>query len=175
MRIKRGHRKSAPGDPEAKEQSPSVARRGSQSPGPEADDAAGGEGPSKGAFELYSKATRPELEDKARDQDDVNIDEELARGWKELSEADRDKYISEYKASSQPAVGEDRADSEKRAAAASPAKEEGKDDGKEKEGEEDGDKEEEPTKSEPRDEDVEMKDNDAEERETPAEKTRSDD
>jgi hypothetical protein len=173
LRIKRGHRKSAPGDPEAKEQSPSVARRGSQSPGPEADDAAGGERLSKGAFELYSKATRPELEDKARDQEDVNIDEELARGWKDLSDADKDKYIAEYKASSQPTGGEDRADSEKRAAA-SPAKEEGKDDGQEKEGEP-GDKEEKPTKSEPRDEDVEMKDNDAEERETPVDKTRGDD
>jgi len=177
LRIKRGHRKSAPGDPEAKEQSPSVARRGSQSPRPEADDAATWDRVmdrviSKGGFEIYSKATRPELEEKARDQDDVNIDEELARGWKELSEADKDKYIAEYKAST---GGEDRADSEKRTAA-TPAKEEGsKGDGQEKEGEEGADKEEKPSKSEPRDEDVEMKDNDAEERETPVDKTRGDD
>ncbi|KAF9872611.1 hmg box protein [Colletotrichum karsti] len=44
------------------------------------------------AFEMYCADSRPALEEKKVDDADVNIDEELARGWKDLPEADKDEF-----------------------------------------------------------------------------------
>ncbi|KAL2255189.1 hypothetical protein VTK26DRAFT_3899 [Humicola hyalothermophila] len=44
------------------------------------------------AFDLYSDEARPSLKEKSKDGDDGNVDEELARRWKELPDAQRDEY-----------------------------------------------------------------------------------
>lgn len=52
------------------------------------------------AFELYCSETRPALEAKNKDGDaEVDVESELARGWKELPEADRDEFQAKFEQS----------------------------------------------------------------------------
>ncbi|KAJ0158638.1 hypothetical protein CTA2_11166 [Colletotrichum tanaceti] len=44
------------------------------------------------AFELYCADTRPVLEEKSKNDADVNVDEELARGWKDLPEGEKEEF-----------------------------------------------------------------------------------
>ncbi|GKT47948.1 uncharacterized protein ColSpa_08129 [Colletotrichum spaethianum] len=44
------------------------------------------------AFELYCADTRPALEEKSKDDADVNVDEELARGWKDLPDGEKAEF-----------------------------------------------------------------------------------
>ncbi|KAK2013001.1 HMG box protein [Colletotrichum eremochloae] len=44
------------------------------------------------AFELYCADTRPALEEKSKDDADVNVDEELARGWKDLPDGEKEEF-----------------------------------------------------------------------------------
>ncbi|KAF6820978.1 HMG box protein [Colletotrichum sojae] len=44
------------------------------------------------AFELYCSETRPSIEDKKKDDADLNIDEELARGWKDLPDGEKEEF-----------------------------------------------------------------------------------
>ncbi|KAF9770449.1 hypothetical protein IL306_012015 [Fusarium sp. DS 682] len=49
------------------------------------------------AFELFCLETRPILESKEKDNDtDLNIDEELARVWKDLSDGEKDEYEAKF-------------------------------------------------------------------------------
>ncbi|KAF1731549.1 hypothetical protein CRV24_007735 [Beauveria bassiana] len=95
LRIKRGHRKVS-----------TIAEDGKEDGGPESPTQEGGARGSKraktangvrkskkntthkSAFELYCDETRPILE--AKNVDDLNIEEELTKGWKELAELDKD-------------------------------------------------------------------------------------
>ncbi|KND95112.1 hypothetical protein TOPH_00549 [Tolypocladium ophioglossoides CBS 100239] len=112
LRIKRGHRKSAANDGDAKggpagsfkePASPtsetqshppeSQAKRGESATG----SANGVSKPSRGAtsaFDLYCIEERPNLEAKNKEDGDgdANVDEELSRGWDELPEADKDEF-----------------------------------------------------------------------------------
>lgn len=98
------------------------------------------------AFDLYSEKERPVLEDKAKDSD-INVDEELERGWKELPESEKEEYRTKVY---------DEAKSSKSAkstksAASSPKKDDKSQD----------------DKADARDEDVEMKNYDTEDPEQP--------
>ncbi|KAL0931994.1 HMG box protein [Colletotrichum truncatum] len=45
------------------------------------------------AFDLYCGETRPALEEKKKEDDaDLNVDEELARGWKDLPEGEKEEF-----------------------------------------------------------------------------------
>lgn len=99
LRIKRGHRKSAVHDADAKNsfKDPASPASESHSQRPEsqpkgAKAAANGVSkltdPPSTAFELYCRDARPVFEAKGG-EGDVNVDEELVRGWKELPEADK--------------------------------------------------------------------------------------
>ncbi|KAF4452533.1 hypothetical protein F53441_4645 [Fusarium austroafricanum] len=49
------------------------------------------------AFELFCLETRPALESKEKDNDaNMNIDDELARVWKGLSEGEKDEYEAKF-------------------------------------------------------------------------------
>lgn len=113
LRIKRGHRKFAVNDADAKggragsfkeagsptsetQSHPpeSQAKRGESATG----SANGVSKPSRdatSAFDLYCIEERPKLEEAKNKEDgdgDANIDEELSRGWDELPEADKDEF-----------------------------------------------------------------------------------
>ncbi|XWW97078.1 hypothetical protein V2A60_005059 [Cordyceps javanica] len=97
LRIKRGHRKVS-----------TIAEDGKEDGGPESPtQEAGARGSkraktangvrkskkntgAKSAFELYCEETRPILE--AKNADDINIDDELTKGWNELAEVDKEPY-----------------------------------------------------------------------------------
>ncbi|KAF4987950.1 hypothetical protein FGRMN_10082 [Fusarium graminum] len=52
------------------------------------------------AFELFCIETRSALENKDRDGDvDVNIEDELARAWKELPDGEKDEFEAKFKSS----------------------------------------------------------------------------
>ncbi|KAF4914540.1 hypothetical protein CGCA056_v007144 [Colletotrichum aenigma] len=44
------------------------------------------------AFELFCSDSRPAFEEKKKDDADLNIDEELARAWKDLPEGDKEEF-----------------------------------------------------------------------------------
>ncbi|EQB55270.1 HMG box protein [Colletotrichum gloeosporioides Cg-14] len=44
------------------------------------------------AFELFCSDSRPAFEEKKKDDADLNIDEELARAWKDLPEAEKEEF-----------------------------------------------------------------------------------
>ncbi|KAF5020758.1 hypothetical protein F66182_7218 [Fusarium sp. NRRL 66182] len=110
LRTKRGHRKSMMPDADSKAPAgASVASNAAGSPRsetfshpPEGQSKANGVSKSDSkkpadAFELFCSETRPALEDKYKDGDaDVNIDDELARHWKELSEAEKDDFEAKF-------------------------------------------------------------------------------
>lgn len=98
------------------------------------------------AFDLYCEKERPVLEAKAKDSD-INIDEELEKGWKELPESDKEEYRAKLLEEAKDAP--------------SPSKKE------------DSRKPEDDKPSE-RDEDVEMKNYDTEDAEPPAEREEKD-
>ncbi|PNY29898.1 Uncharacterized protein TCAP_00192, partial [Tolypocladium capitatum] len=108
LRIKRGHRKSAVNDGDAKG-GPAGSFKEAASPTSETqshppesrakcgESANGVSKPSRGAtsaFDLYCIEERPSLEAKHKEDadGDVNVDEELSRGWEELAEADRNEF-----------------------------------------------------------------------------------
>ncbi|PHH88460.1 hypothetical protein CDD83_7512 [Cordyceps sp. RAO-2017] len=101
LRIKRGHRKSTANDGEAKagaSKEPASPTSESQSKGSKAASANGVSKSSKkasSAFELYCADVRPILEAKDK-ADDVNVDEELARGWEDLPEGDKDEFRAKW-------------------------------------------------------------------------------
>ena len=73
----------------------------SHPPDSQAKDARNGvsEGPKKpaDAYEVYCNETRPILEAKNKDGDgDVNVDEELASGWKDLPEAEKEDFQAKF-------------------------------------------------------------------------------
>ncbi|KAI6381598.1 hypothetical protein MCOR25_001074 [Pyricularia grisea] len=109
LRTKRGHRKlstmpgteagaATPGSSFAN--APEPARAGSSqlpaSPTSDASPAANGTGAKKpsSAFEVYCAEVRPTVEEKEKDKD--SVEEELARRWKELSDADKEPYKTKY-------------------------------------------------------------------------------
>lgn len=114
LRIKRGHRKSAVNDAEANKTGTSFKEPGSpasesQSHRPESQPKGGAKSAANGvgkppknarsAFELYSAERRLAIEAKDKDKDkddDGNADEELARGWEELSESARDEFRRKF-------------------------------------------------------------------------------
>jgi hypothetical protein len=52
------------------------------------------------AFEIYCRQTRPILEGKAKEKEDdeepIDVDAELARGWKDLPEKEREEFQARY-------------------------------------------------------------------------------
>ncbi|KAF4503806.1 hypothetical protein G6O67_006942 [Ophiocordyceps sinensis] len=106
LRIKRGHRKSTANDADPKmgtaNSSKDPASPASESPSqrPESQPKGGktasangvskSSGPASSAFELYCRDARPVLEAK-NETGDVNVDEELARGWEALPQSDKDE------------------------------------------------------------------------------------
>lgn len=110
LRTKRGHRKSALPDADSKAGATSFNTNQPGSPGsetfsqpPEASSkGARANGISKSklpadAYELYCDETRPILEAKHKDSEgdieaDFNVDDELSKKWKELSEAEQDEF-----------------------------------------------------------------------------------
>jgi len=52
------------------------------------------------AFEIYCRQMRPVLEEKAKEKEDeaepVDIDADLARGWKDLPEKDQEEFQAQY-------------------------------------------------------------------------------
>ncbi|KAK1458442.1 HMG box protein [Colletotrichum cuscutae] len=111
------------------------------------------------AFEMYCADTRPTLEEKNKDDADANIEEELARGWKDLPEGEKE----EFKTRSEEEMA--KYQKEKDAFAAKSKSAEAKD-----EDEEERDKSPEPAPAASQDEDVEMTNYDTEEQadDTPA-------
>ncbi|KAF4951386.1 hypothetical protein FSARC_12943 [Fusarium sarcochroum] len=115
LRTKRGHRKSMMADADSK--APAGASFNTNAAGSPTSEAFSHppEGQSKAshangiskddakkpadAFELFCLETRPALEDKYKDSEaDMNIDDELARLWKELSEAEKDEFDAKFDA-----------------------------------------------------------------------------
>ncbi|KAM5351468.1 hypothetical protein ACJ41O_004191 [Fusarium nematophilum] len=110
LRTKRGHRKSMMPDVDAKgPQGTSFTTNPAGSPTSETfshpPESQSKEGHANGvskddkkpadAFELYCSETRPALEAKHKDSEaEVNIDDELASSWKELSEAEKEEFRS---------------------------------------------------------------------------------
>ncbi|CAM1505492.1 Fc.00g111290.m01.CDS01 [Cosmosporella sp. VM-42] len=107
LRTKRGHKKSMMGDGEAKGTAASnqahspTSESFSHPPDSQTKDARNGV--SKGlkkpadAYEVYCNETRPILEAKNKDGDgDVNVEEELASGWKDLPEAEKDEFQAKF-------------------------------------------------------------------------------
>ncbi|KAK1676679.1 hypothetical protein BDP55DRAFT_660429 [Colletotrichum godetiae] len=111
------------------------------------------------AFELYCADTRPALEEKNKDDADANIEEELARGWKDLPEGEKE----EFQTRSEEEMA--KYQKEKDAFAAKSKSAEAKD-----EDEEEREKSPEPAPAASQDEDVEMTNYDTEEQadDTPA-------
>ncbi|KAF4783347.1 HMG box protein [Colletotrichum scovillei] len=111
------------------------------------------------AFEMYCADTRPALEEKNKDDADANIEEELARGWKDLPEGEKE----EFQTRSEEEMA--KYQKEKDAFAAKSKSAEAKD-----EDEEERDKSPEPAPAASQDEDVEMTNYDTEEQadDTPA-------
>ncbi|KAK1462239.1 HMG box protein [Colletotrichum paranaense] len=111
------------------------------------------------AFEMYCADTRPVLEEKNKDDADANIEEELARGWKDLPEGEKE----EFQTRSEEEMA--KYQKEKDAFAAKSKSAEAKD-----EDEEERDKSPEPAPAASQDEDVEMTNYDTEEQadDTPA-------
>ncbi|KAL2693950.1 hypothetical protein Neosp_000519 [[Neocosmospora] mangrovei] len=115
LRTKRGHRKSMMTDADAKAAggaSFNTQNAGSptsetfshppesQSKGPRANGVSKDAKKPADAFELYCSETRPALEAKHKDGDaEVDVESELARGWKELPEADRDEFQAKFEQS----------------------------------------------------------------------------
>ncbi|KAL0777051.1 hypothetical protein CaCOL14_006569 [Colletotrichum acutatum] len=111
------------------------------------------------AFEMYCADTRPALEEKNKDDADANIEEELARGWKDLPEGEKE----EFQTRSEEEMA--KYQKEKDACAAKSKSAEAKD-----EDDEERDKSPEPAPAASQDEDVEMTNYDTEEQadDTPA-------
>ncbi|KAK1726995.1 HMG box protein [Colletotrichum acutatum] len=111
------------------------------------------------AFEMYCADTRPALEEKNKDDADANIEEELARGWKDLPEGEKE----EFQTRSEEEMA--KYQKEKDAFAAKSKSAEAKD-----EDDEERDKSPEPAPAASQDEDVEMTNYDTEEQadDTPA-------
>ncbi|KAK8150634.1 hypothetical protein G3M48_000055 [Beauveria asiatica] len=162
LRIKRGHRKVS-----------TIAEDGKEDGGPESPTQEGGARGSKraktangvrkskkntihkSAFELYCDETRPILE--AKTVDDLNIEEELTKGWEELAEVDKDSF---RKQAEQNAAKQSEEKEESPEADAAPGKE--ATDDKEDEKAEDGDD----NKGDGEDDDVEMANYDTDDQET---------
>uniref|UniRef100_A0A8H7NAJ4 HMG box domain-containing protein n=1 Tax=Bionectria ochroleuca TaxID=29856 RepID=A0A8H7NAJ4_BIOOC len=170
LRIKRGHRKT---DADGKD-TPSASftqRAGSGSPAPSEQGDSGKKGTTNGAkksakpsdaFELFCSEERAAVEEQSKDKEDANVDEELERRWKELSDEKKDEYKTQFeelvkrrekedKDSKEDEDKEDKEDEDK----------DKEDDDKEKEKEDAAlelKKEDEPASSKPaaQDEDVEM-------------------
>ncbi|KAL2877250.1 hypothetical protein SGCOL_007406 [Colletotrichum sp. CLE4] len=117
------------------------------------------------AFELYCADTRPALEEKNKDDADANIEEELARGWKDLPEGEKE----EFQTRSEEEMA--KYQKEKDAFAAKSKSAEAKD-----EDEEEREKSPEPAPAASQDEDVEMTNYDTEEQadDTPAAEDKDD-
>lgn len=109
----------------------------------------------KAAFDLYCDETRRILE--AKNADDMNIEEELVKGWEDLADADRDSYQKKAD-NAAPKDSEEKEGSPE--ADAGPGKE--VNDDKDDEKAEDGDD----NKGDGEDEDVEMANYDTEDQET---------
>ncbi|TLS24153.1 hypothetical protein PpBr36_09015 [Pyricularia pennisetigena] len=109
LRTKRGHRKlstmpgteagaATPGSSFANP--PEPVRAGSSqlpaSPTSDASPAANGTGAKKpsSAFDVYCAEIRPTVAEKEKDKD--SVEEELARRWKDLSDADKEPYKTKY-------------------------------------------------------------------------------
>lgn len=156
MRIKRGHRKT---DADGKD-TPSASftqRAGSGSPAPSEQGDAGKKGTTNGAkksakpgdaFELFCSEERAAVEEQSKDKEDANVDEELERRWKGLSDEKKDEYKTQFEELEERREKEDK---------------EGKEDKEDEEKEKDDaapelKKEDEPAPSKPaaQDEDVEM-------------------
>lgn len=159
LRIKRGHRKVSTIAEDGKEDGqPDSPTQEASARGNKRSKTANGvrkskkAAPAKSAFDLYCDETRPILE--AKNADDMNIDEELTKGWEELAEVDKEAYQkkadkSKAKDDEEKATAAD-ADAEANAEKENDDKEEDKDD----------------NKAEGDDEDVEMANYDTEEQET---------
>jgi non-histone protein 10 len=118
-------------------------------------------------YELYCEKERPILENKAKDSD-INVDEELERGWKELQESDKD----EYRTKAQEEAKEDEASSAKKNDD-KPQDDKSQDDKSQDDKSQDGksqDGKSQDDKAEGGDEDVEMKNYDTEDAEPQADK-----
>ncbi|KAJ3496730.1 hypothetical protein NLG97_g2447 [Lecanicillium saksenae] len=163
LRIKRGHRKvstiAEDGKEDAGNESPSqeASARGSK----RAKTANGvrkskKSASAKSAFDLYCDETRPILE--AKNADDINIEEELTKGWEELAEVDKESY---QKKAADKADAKDNEEKEG-SPEAEPAPGKEANDDKEDEKGEDGDD----NKGDGEDEDVEMANYDTEDGET---------
>ncbi|KAJ4145046.1 hypothetical protein LMH87_003908 [Akanthomyces muscarius] len=170
LRTKRGHRKVS-----------TIAEDGKEDPGPESPtQEAGARGTKraktangvrkskkstgiKAAFDLYCDETRPILE--AKNADDMNIEEELVKGWEDLAEVDKESY--QRKADN--AAAKDSQDKEGSPSAdAAPGKEahDEKDDDKDEDKDDDKGDDGDDNKGDGEDEDVEMANYDTEDQET---------
>lgn len=184
MRIKRGHRKTdqePKGTPSASfnhpaEQSPAPSDVGDTTTAGPATKARDTNGVKKkstaataatdsvtktsSAFDLYCEKERPALEEKAKDTD-MNVEEELEKGWQELPESEKETY----RGKAQDEVKEKGEEEEEDAGAATPeiSVKKDKDDGA-------GDSKAEDAKPDEGDEDVEMKNYDTEDAEPSAER-----
>ncbi|OLN83712.1 hypothetical protein CCHL11_09752 [Colletotrichum chlorophyti] len=109
------------------------------------------------AFDLYCADARPALEEKSKDDADISIEEELARGWKDLPEAEKEEFQTRSEQEME------KYQKEKDAFAAKSKSAEPK-------GDEERDKSPDATRAASQDEDVEMANYDTEEQpeETPA-------
>ncbi|KAK7416409.1 hypothetical protein QQX98_005225 [Neonectria punicea] len=112
LRTKRGHRKSMAVDVDAKATGGSFTTNQAQSPNSEtashpADSQAkdarsnGVSGSSKkpaDAFEIYCDENRPALEAKKNegDEDDLDVEDELSRSWKELPGSEKEEFQTKF-------------------------------------------------------------------------------
>lgn len=121
------------------------------------------------AFELYCEENRAILEAKAKDgEEDVNVEDELSQGWKDLPDAERDEYQSKFEKATEKASEPKESPVEKKDTGADGEKAQ-KEEKEEKESKEDKDdqddkedKEDEEDEEDKDDEDVEMTNYDSE-------------
>lgn len=130
LRIKRGHRKVST-IPEVGEPKPATTARGKRGSKAAANGVRAPKKKGRTAFDFYSEDTRPGLEAKHADDEDVNIDDELTKGWLKMDDTDKDEYEKKAAEAAEAAEAADAADA---------AKEEEEDkDEKEEDGDGDGD------------------------------------
>ncbi|KAL7798457.1 hypothetical protein V8C37DRAFT_367921 [Trichoderma ceciliae] len=123
LRIKKGHRKSnAPADADAKQgaakdpTSP-TSESNSQPKGSRANGVSKSSKEYKAPFDLYCEEARPALEEKNKDDADVNIEEELTRAWEELPETEKEEYQAKFDQLTKSQEEEEEDDDDDKAAA----------------------------------------------------------
>lgn len=180
LRTKRGHRKSMAVDVDAKANAAgSFTTNQAQSPVSEtASHAAGGRAKNRAngvsskkpvdAFEVYCHENRASLEAKKKEDgdDDLNVEDELARSWKELPDAEKEEFQIKFEQAVAKETEKDEVSSPREEKEDNDKEDKEKEESEAKDGREE--KSEKANKAQTQDEDVEMGNYDTEDQDTQA-------